>query len=158
MNKDGLAHLNNGIVKWDPTKKEKAQIRGVCIYAYMDVYVYTSIYVYTDTHIHCRKISRSCSVSSASECAFQPLPQYWPLHHPQGCAVQDTGNPLTKWRTQGFLPFSWVLKCSRYCTKCFIHIILFIHVTTQNKDHSRRLTAEETKACRVNGVVHSHTG
>lgn len=143
---DGLAHLNKGILKWVSTKKEKAQIRGVYLYIRGCVYVY--IHICTYTHTQCKEISRPPSVCSASQCAVQPLPQSWPLPHPQGrAATQDDGSPLSKWSGQGLLPFIWAIKRAGTAPSASHTLCCLFRQQPYKKAHCCQLTDEETEAC-----------
>lgn len=127
-------------------ERESPDQRCVSVHTWMCVCIYP--YMYVHTHTQCKEISRPPSVSSASQCAVQPLPQSWPLPHPQGCAAtQDEGSLLSKWSGQGLLPFIWAIKRAGTVPSASHTLSCLFRQQPYKKAHCCQLTDEETEVC-----------
>lgn len=134
--------LENG----SPQRESRSEVHTN---TYMDKHVYTCPYMYTHS---VRTSVASFCVLSYTMC-FSATSTVLGTSAPQGHTAQDAGSLLTKRR----LLVIWGLICSRHRTKCFTHIILFVHATPPNKGHYDQLPDEESEAGEGNEPIHTHT-
>lgn len=124
-NRDGVADLNSGMVKWAPTTKEKLWMRAVYILIYGYVWVYSHMYTYS-----VERLTGLTLHPQPYNVLFSHFPNTGYFPTPQDHGMWDAaGSPLIKKSTQGShsLFGCWMCQC---CNECFTRTILFMYATT----------------------------